>query len=239
MTKEEFISELSKLNIKVINEQLELLNSYYKFLIEYNAHTNLTSITDESAVYLKHFYDSLTLIKVTNLNNFQSLLDIGSGAGFPGIILKIFFPNLNITLLDSNNKKTKFLELLIKELKLQNIKVINSRSEDYIKKNRESFDIVTARAVADLRVLAELSLPFVTKNGYFIALKGDAETEIKNAEQTIKILGGEILKIENLLLPKENSRRKIILIKKINSTPKIYPRFYSQILKKPLKINQK
>ncbi len=234
MNKEIFYKELEKLNIILNDDQKDQLNTYCNFLIEYNKHTNLTAIKEEKDIYLKHFYDSLTLTKVYNLNN-ENILDIGTGAGFPGMVLKIVFPNIKLTLLDSNNKKTKFLTELINKINVNNVIVINKRAEDYIKEKRDYFDIVTSRAVSDLTILSELSLPFVKLNGYFIPLKGSNKDEIKKGEYPIKILGGKIEKIENITLPIENSERNILLVKKVDKTPSKYPRIYSQIIKNPLK----
>ncbi len=239
MNKEEFKEYLKKLNINFTNDQLLKLEIYNEFLIEYNSHTNLTSITDKKEVYLKHFYDSLTIVKTIDLKKITTLLDIGTGAGFPGVVLKIFFPNLKVTLLDSNNKKTKFLEQLIEKLNLINIEVINDRSEKYILNKREYYDLVTSRAVANLKILTELSLPYVKIGGFFIPLKGDSDLELKESEYAINILGGQIMKIEKLLLPIENSKRMLIVIQKIKETPKEYPRVFDKILKKPLKIKRK
>ena len=231
MNKEEFVKEVEKLGISVDDKILKSLNTYYEMLIDYNSHTNLTRITDEEDVYLKHFYDSLTITKVINLNNINTLLDIGSGAGFPGIVLKIFYPNLNITLLDSNNKKVTFLNELIKELNLSNIVAINDRAEDYAKENLNKFAIVTSRAVANMRVLSEISLPLVKVNGYFIAMKGNAESELNDSFDTIKIMNGKIVKTEKFLLPIENSERTIIAILKTDVTKQKALRSYSQIIK--------
>ena len=238
MNKEQFYKELEKLNIVLDNNQIEQLSTYCNFLTEYNKHTNLTAIKEEKDIYLKHFYDSLTLTKVYNFSN-EKVLDIGTGAGFPGMVLKIVFPNIKLTLLDSNNKKTKFLNELIKILKVNNVTIINERAEDYVKNNREVFDIATSRAVSDLTILSELSLPFVKVEGYFIPLKGSNKEEINNSLYSIKLLGGNMEKIENILLPIENSERNILLIKKVLKTPSKYPRLYSQIIKNPLKKGMK
>lgn len=238
MNKELFYKELENMNIILNDTQKEQLSTYCNFLIEYNKHTNLTAIKEENDIYLKHFYDSFTLSKVYSLSN-EKVLDIGTGAGFPGMVLKIVFPNIKLTLLDSNNKKTRFLTELIDKIHVDNIKVINSRAEDFIKDNRECFDIVTSRAVSDLTILSELSLPFVKLNGYFIPLKGSNKEEIKGGEYSINLLGGNIEKIENITLPIENSERNILLIKKVNKTPSKYPRQYSQIIKNPLKKGSK
>ena len=152
-----FIEELAKINIYPTSEVLEKLSIYYEELIKYNSHTNLTSITEKKDVYLKHFYDSLTLVKSIDFKGKNKVLDIGSGAGFPGLVLKLFFPEIELILLDSNRKKTDFLNLMIQKLELSNVEVIKERAEDYVKQARESFDIVTSRAVAKTRVLCELS----------------------------------------------------------------------------------
>ena len=238
MNKELFYKELENMNIVLNDNQKEQLNTYCNFLIEYNKHTNLTAIKEENDIYLKHFYDSLTLTKVYNLSD-EKVLDIGTGAGFPGMVLKIVFPNIKLTLLDSNNKKTKFLTELIDKIYVDNVIVINSRAEDFIKDNREVFDIVTSRAVSDLTILSELSLPFVKVNGYFIPLKGSNKEEINNGEYSIKLLGGKVEKIENIILPIEESERNILLVKKVDKTPSKYPRLYSQIIKNPLKKGSK
>lgn len=235
MNKEEFILEVKKLGIDISSEKIEKLEKYLEILMNYNEHTNLTAIRTVDGVYLNHFFDSLTIVKNIDLTKELKLLDIGSGAGFPGLVLKIVFPNLDVTLLDSNNKKTKFLEKIVKELDLKNIHIVNSRSEDYIKNYRGYFDIVTARAVAHLRILLELSMPFLKDNGLFIAMKGNITEELKEAEETMLVLNTEIEKISNFTLPITNSVRNIINFKKMGIIKDIYPRSYSQIVKKPLK----
>ena len=234
MNKEEFIKQLAKDNIKIDDKTLEQLNIYKDFLIEYNKHTNLTAIKDEEDIYLKHFYDSIIVSKYYQFKN-QKILDIGTGAGFPGMVLKIFFPDLKLTLLDSNNKKIKFLNELCEKLKIKDINTICERAEDYCRKNRELFDIVTSRAVSNLTTLSELSIPFVKKGGYFIPLKGGNKEEIESAQDAISILGGTIEKEYYYSLPIEESKRTILLIKKNKNTPNLYPRQYSKIIKNPLK----
>lgn len=234
MNEQEFINELKKIDIILTQNQINQFNTYYEYLIEYNKHTNLTSITEKEDVYLKHFYDSCLLAKTINLKNINTMLDIGCGAGFPGIVIKILEPNIKLTLLDSNNKKTKFCENITKLLKLDNIEIINERAEEYIKNKREYYDIVTARAVKNLPVLIELSIPFVKQNGYFIAMKSDYEEELNKSSNGIKLLGGEYIKTININLPENSGIRNFILIKKINKTNLKYPRNYSQIIKKPL-----
>lgn len=234
MNEQEFINELKKIDIILTQNQIKQFNTYYEYLIECNKHTNLTSITEKADVYLKHFYDSCLLAKTINLKNITTMLDIGCGAGFPGIVIKILEPNIKLTLLDSNNKKTKFCENISKLLKLDNVEIVNERAEEYIVEKREYFDIVTARAVKNLPVLIELSIPFVKQNGYFIAMKSDYEEELNNSKNGIKVLGGEYIKTININLPNNTGIRNFILIKKINKTNPKYPRNYSQIIKKSL-----
>ncbi len=235
MNKENFIIELQKLNINLTPKQISDLDYYCHFLIEYNQHTNLTAIKEENQVYLKHFYDSLTIVKGLDLSKYHNLIDIGTGAGFPGMVLKIVFPHLNITLLDSNNKKITFLQQLAEKLNLTNINFFHGRAEDFCQKNRETFEIVTARAVSNMNTLAELCLPLVKKDYYFIALKGSNKEEIIDAQNAISILGGKIEKNIEFNLPIEDSGRNIVVIKKIKNTPNVYPRRYEKIIKKPLK----
>ena len=230
-----FINELQKLNISPTKEQLKQLETYAKMLLEYNKKFNLTAITKQEDIYLKHFYDSLTITKEIDLDQELKVLDIGTGAGFPGIVLKIFFPKLDLILLDSNNKKISFLNEVIKELGLKKIKCIHGRAEELPKEFREYFDIVTSRAVANLRVLTELSIPYLKVNGYFISLKGKADEELKEAESTLKVLNCEIEKIEKFILPDQVSERAIIKIRKEKETPDIYPRKYDKIKKQFLK----
>ena len=234
MNKEDFIKELNNLGINPKDKQLELLDEYYHELVEYNKHTNLTAITDEKDVYYKHFYDSLTLTKIIDLNNQETLVDIGSGAGFPGVVLKIFYPNLNITLIDSNNKKTKFLEYIINKLELKDINAINDRVENYSKNNLNGFDVVTARAVTNLPVLVELSMPLVKVNKFFIALKGDASEEIENSIDAINIMHGIIDNTLTFELPYGYGTRTIISIRKNKNTTLDELRSYDKIIKKPL-----
>ena len=230
MTEEIFVNYLKELNIEITPEKLEQLNKYYNLLIEWNEKINLTSITTKEDVYLKHFYDSLTLNKSIDLNSVSTLCDIGTGAGFPGLVLKIMFPHLKITLLDSLNKRTEFLKSVITELNLTDIEVINSRAEEY--KNREFFDIVTARAVAPLNILLELATPISKK--YVILMKANCEEELKNTKNLYKELSLELESKEEFLLPFENSKRTIIRYLKTSKTNSKYPRRYDQIKKRPL-----
>ena len=233
MTREEFISEIKKLNINYSNEMLVKLDIYMNYLIEYNTHTNLTAIKTKEDIYLKHFYDSLTICKSYDFNKVNNLIDIGTGAGFPGMVIKIFFPKINVTLLDSNNKKTKFLASLSKKLNLD-VTIINDRVENYSKENLNKFDIVTSRAVANLRVLSEISLPLVKVGGAFIALKGNIENELKEAENTIEIMNGKIIKTVTFDLYNNSGNRNILVIEKIKEITKDKIRPYDKIVKKPL-----
>ena len=224
-----FIEETKKLGIELTSQQLEKLNQFYELLILWNQKMNLTRIIEKKDVYLKHFYDSLTLSKVIDLKQDLTLCDVGSGAGFPGIVLRICFPNLKITLLDSLQKRVNYLNEIIKELDLKNIEAIHTRAEDYAKQNREKFDIVTARAVANLKILSELCIPMVKVNGLFIAMKANIEEEIENSTEILNKLDSKIEKIETFYLPIENSIRNIILIEKLKPTNTLYPRRIEKI----------
>lgn len=232
MNKEEFKKEIEKIGIKITEEQEQKLEIYKDFLIEYNTHTNLTAIKNEEGIYLKHFYDSLTIYEY--IKEGDRILDIGTGAGFPGAVLAIFYPNSNFTLLDSNNKKIKFLTLLKEKLNLTNVELINDRAEDYVRNHLNSFDLVTSRAVADLRILAELSLPALKVKGLFIPLKANIELELEKGLETIEFLKGKIINKKEFYLPFENSKRTILLIESLEKLDNIYPRSYDKILKKPL-----
>ena len=237
MTIDRFIEELKKINIELTEEQLDKFKKYASFLLEYNKTTNLTAIRDMEGVYLKHFYDSLLVFNsdIIDYSNINSLIDIGTGAGFPGVVIKIMYPNINVTLLDSNNKKTKFLEELVKILELDGVTIVNDRAENYVKNHRQEFDITIARAVSELRIIAELCLPLTKIDGYFIALKGNYVQEIKSASDAIKKLNSEIISIKEKKLPVENSYRSIIYVKVNKKIDEAYPRRYEQIIKKPLK----
>lgn len=234
MNQNKFKEELKKINIEITDKQLEQLEIYYELLIEYNKVMNLTGITEKDQVYLKHFYDSLTIAKIIDITKEETLCDIGTGAGFPGMVLKIIFPNLKVTLVDSLNKRIEFLKVVKEKLKLTNIEIIHSRIEDYAKDNREKFDIVTSRAVANLSILLEYAIPLVKVNKYFIAMKGNAKEEIEESKNAFKVLNSYIEKSLEFKLPIENSQRNLIKIKKISITNKKYPRKYSEIKKKKL-----
>ncbi len=234
MNKEEFINELSKLNINLTNTQLEQLEKYYQILIEENKKYNLTSITNKEDVYLKHFYDSLTITKIINLSN-QSLCDIGTGAGFPGLVLKIAFPDLKVTLIDATEKKCNFLKMVIAKLNLKEMEVINERAENFSKITREKYDIVTSRAVAPLKHLLEYSIPLVSVNGYYIAMKSDTTKEIDNINIYEKELNIKKIKEIKFNLPKEESLRTLIMYQKTKITNHKYPRKYNEMKRKEIR----
>lgn len=209
MNKEEFIKAVKQLNVDLTEEKLEKLNKFYNLLIEWNKKINLTRIEEEEEVYLKHFYDSLTIAKAVDLSEIKTLCDIGTGAGFPGIVLKIFYPNLKITLIDSLKKRVNYLNEIIKDLEIDNIEAIHVRGEDY----KGQYDVVTSRAVANIEKLLGYTMHLVSPTGIFIAMKGDIEKELtpdvkKKIEKKYKIE-----KIEKFLLPKENSNRSLVVIK--------------------------
>ena len=212
MNREEFIKALLEKGIELTDKQLDQFEKYYELLVEWNEKMNLTAITNKEDVYLKHFYDSLTPSFDFDFNN-QSLCDIGAGAGFPSIPLKIVYPDLKITIVDSLSKRITFLNHLVKELELDNVKAIAARAEEYAVNNREAFDIVTARAVARLNILDELCLPLVKPNGYFITLKGAQGTlELEECKQGISKLGGKVENIQAFTLPGHDDQRCYIYI---------------------------
>ena len=233
MNKEEFIKELKKMNIELTEQQLTLLEEYYIILKEENEKYNLTRIINHNEVYLKHFYDSLTINKIIDIHS-QNICDLGSGAGFPGLVLAICFPNTKLTLIESNGKKCYFLNLIKEKLELDNVIVINKRIEDYAEDNREKFDIVTARAVAPLKHLLEYGIPLVKVDGNFIAMKANVENEEQNIENYLNKLSIKEDKRIIFNLPVENSLRTIIKYTKTKETDKKYPRRYNEILKKDL-----
>lgn len=231
MNREEFITAVKELGISITDKQLEQLNKYYKALVEWNKKINLTSITEEKDVYLKHFYDSLTLFKEYDLTKDVSLCDVGTGAGFPGIVLKIVFPNLKITLIDSLQKRLKFLDYVIKLLDLKDVELVHERMEDYSKQNEEKFDIITSRAVAKTKILVEISFKALKISGHLILMKSSFEEELSDAEKIIKDIGGEVINVNTFKLPIENSERALINIKKVRKTEAKYPRSIDKIKK--------
>ena len=212
MTIEEFIKEVEALGLNVTEEKLEQLDIIYNTLVETNKTMNLTRITEKADVYLKHFYDSLTLAKVYDLSKVNTLCDIGTGAGFPGLVLKIFYPNLEITLVDSRLKRVKYLNSLIDKLELTGIKAYHNRAEDIIKENIK-FDIVTARAVSALPKLLLWTMPLVNKNGSFLAMKGNVEEELELSKDIMKKHNWYVNNKETFTLPNKEDVRTILEIK--------------------------
>lgn len=227
----EFIKYLKELNINITSEQLKDLYKFYKHLLDYNSKTNLTSITKKEEVYLKHFYDSLTLVKSINLDNALSLCDVGTGAGFPGLILKIIFPNIKLTLIESIGKKTTFLKEIVNLLNLKDVEIINDRVENFARNSVNRYDVVTCRAVSSLNIISELCIPITKVNGYFIPMKG----EIIEDTSFLSKLNSKVEKIYKFNLPIENSKRTLIKIKKLQETNELYPRNYKTMKEKPLK----
>lgn len=234
MNKEQFVLEVRSLGIEVTEKKLKKLDEFYNLLILWNEKINLTTITAIQDVYLKHFYDSLTLFRVCDLTKDINICDVGSGAGFPGIVLKIFFPNLKITLVDSLNKRVNYLNTIIKELGLVNIEAVHSRMEDFSKVNEEKYDIITARAVANLSVLLEISVKALKIQGKLVFMKALCDDELEMVLPKLSILGLKFNKVDKFLLPIEESNRSLIVFEKIKTTPNKYPRNIDKIKKNPL-----
>ncbi|MGW8042292.1 16S rRNA (guanine(527)-N(7))-methyltransferase RsmG [Staphylococcus shinii] len=228
--------QLSTHGIELSDKQQQQFQTYYQMLIEWNEKMNLTSITEEHEVYLKHFYDSIAASFYTDLTKELTICDIGAGAGFPSIPLKIIFPNLKVTIVDSLNKRIHFLNQLADALDLENVSFVHDRAETYGRGDyRESYDIVTARAVARLSVLSELCIPLVKKGGQFIALKSSkGEEELEEARFGIGVLGGKVLDTISYELPENAGERQMIIIDKRSQTPKKYPRKPGTPNKSPL-----
>lgn len=227
MNPEQFRAALLEKGIDLTDQQMQQFAVYFKNLVEWNEKVNLTAITEEEEVYLKHFYDSITPAFYHDFNKELTLCDVGAGAGFPSIPLKICFPEIKIAIVDSLQKRIVFLNHLATELGLEGVSFYHDRAENFGRnvKFRETFDIVTARAVARMSVLTELCLPLVKKDGIFIALKGaQAEKELEIAANAIELFGGEAVAEETFMLPQEESERTIFWIKKRRKTPKKYPR---------------
>lgn len=239
MNPEKFVLELSKHNFELTDKQKQQFKLYFKMLIEVNEHVNLTRITEEDEVYLKHFYDSITPLFTFGavFKDGAMLCDVGAGAGFPSIPLKILKPGLKVTIVDSLQKRLNFLKDLISELGLTDVELVHGRAEDVgqNKLYRERFDIVTARAVARMSVLSEYCLPLVKKGGYFVALKGPkAEDELDDGKKALEVLGGKLIKDEELTLPESEEERTLVLVQKVKSTPKKYPRQAGTPRRKPI-----
>lgn len=238
MNPELFQATLEKEGLSVSPEQMKQFDQYLKLLQEWNEKINLTAITEREEVYLKHFYDSLTLAHYIDFDKKElKLCDVGSGAGFPSIPLKILFPQIEISIVDSLKKRINFLELLVEDLGLENVHLYHARAEDFGQRRefRNGFDVVTARAVANLSVLAEFCLPITKVGGTFAAMKGaKASEELNDSKKAIKILGGKTQKVEAFELPEDAGERNIILIQKESKTPGKYPRKAGTPNKNPL-----
>ncbi|WP_028784474.1 16S rRNA (guanine(527)-N(7))-methyltransferase RsmG [Thalassobacillus devorans] len=227
MDKHTFLSKLKEQGIELNEKQQRQFEQYFEILVEWNEKMNLTAITDEEGVYLKHFYDSITAAFYHDFTKPLQICDVGAGAGFPSLPLKIVFPHLKVTIVDSLQKRITFLNHLAHELELSDVAFYHDRAENFGKKSkfRESYDIVMARAVARLSVLSELCLPLTQKGGLFIAMKGpNLSDELEDAQLAIRTVGGEVAKVHTFELPEENSERNIALIEKLRKTPKKYPR---------------
>ncbi len=232
-----FEKDLEELNIKLDKRQMCQFLQYYELLVEWNSFMNLTAITDFDEVVKKHFIDSLSLIKAIDLSKSYKVIDIGTGAGFPGIPLKIAFPNLKITLLDSLHKRIKFLDTVIEKLELKDIETIHGRAEDFAKdiNYRQQYDLCVSRAVANLSTLSEYCLPYVKVNGKFISYKSEKIVDEMNAaKNAIQILGGHINNQVDFNLPDSDIYRNLFIIDKVKDTPKKYPRKAGLPSKEPL-----
>lgn len=237
MTPKELQQASAQLGLDLTAAQLDQFKAYYDLLVAWNEKMNLTAITDAGEVYLKHFYDSLTLMAAYPLAGHLRLVDVGAGAGFPSLPLKIACPDLEVTIVDSLKKRLTFLEALVKELGLTGVSLHHARAEDFgqNKKYRGQFDLVTARAVARLSVLAEYCLPLAQKGGTFVARKGSqGQEELLEAKHAIATLGGKVAEVKTLELPGEEGQREILVIQKTKETPNKYPRKAGTPHKKPL-----
>ncbi|MBW4839197.1 MAG: 16S rRNA (guanine(527)-N(7))-methyltransferase RsmG [Paenibacillaceae bacterium] len=233
----QFCSLLQGHGIEVSEEQLKQFERYYEVLVEWNEKMNLTGITEREQVYIKHFYDSISLAFHVPMGEMRSMADIGSGAGFPGIPLKICYPHLQLTIVDSLNKRVQFLQHVVNELGLSQVRLLHGRAEDLGRQEelRDAFDLVTARAVARMAVLNEFCLPFAKPGGLFVAMKGsDPKDEVKEAARSLFELKGKWVNTPEFSLPLENSERHLVIIQKTAATPKKYPRKPGTPVKMPL-----
>lgn len=231
------LERLKEINLFLNDNQIEQFLTYYDMLIEKNKVMNLTAITEYEEVVKKHFIDSLAVIRVYDMKKDLSIMDLGTGAGFPGIPLKIAFPNLKIILVDSLNKRINFLNEVIHSLELKDISAIHARAEDLGKdaNYREQFDLCISRAVANLSILSEYCIPFVKKDGMFISYKsGSVKEELENSQKAIQLFGGRIEKIDNFIIPGTNIERSLIVIRKEENTPPKYPRSSGKPQKEPI-----
>jgi len=235
---ESFKKKVNMLHIELSDKQYNQYVTYYEMVVEKNKVMNLTGITEFDEFIDKHYIDSLSIVNAVDMHQVQSAIDVGTGAGFPGIPLKIAFPHLKVVLLDSLNKRIKFLDAVIEELGLENISTIHGRAEDFAKKKeyREQFDLCVSRAVANLSTLSEYCLPFVAVNGSFVSYKsGDSEEEIHQAKHAISLLGGKVKNVDKFQLPGTDMGRALVEIKKTKQTPGKYPRKAGLPAKEPLK----
>lgn len=233
--KKYLIDGIEKIGLDYTEEKVNNLISYLEFLIEYNSHTNLTAIRDPQDALEKHFLDSLLLVKLLREKSPKKAIDIGTGAGFPGMVLAIFNPDIEFTLMDSVGKKTKFLEQVKEKLSLKNVTVVNARAEDYINnENRESFDVGLCRGVNQLNVILEYMIPFIKVGGFFLAQKMAGTEEEDKAENALNILKSEIKTIHKYELPNYKDERLVVEIEKVGETDKKYPRRAGVALKRPL-----
>ena len=230
--------KVKELSIVLNDKQIQQFEQYYNILVEWNKVMNLTAITEYEEVVEKHFLDSLTIVNAIHVKKIETLIDVGTGAGFPGIPLKIAFPHLKVTLLDSLNKRIKFLNEVINILELNDIKAIHGRAEDYAKQAeyREQYDICVSRAVANLATLSEYCLPYVKVDGLFVPYKsGEIDEELKSSEKAVSILGGKVEEVVKFQLPGTDIGRSFVKIHKIKETKKKYPRKAGMPTKEPLK----
>lgn len=233
----QFEKDLTALGIKLSDEQVKQFLKYYELLVEWNSFMNLTAITEYDEVMKKHFVDSLSLIKTFDVNKEATVIDVGTGAGFPGLALKIAFPKLKVTLLDSLNKRINFLNEVIAQLGLTGIDTVHGRAEDFAKpdKLREKYDLCVSRAVANMSTLSEYCLPFVKVGGEFISYKSEkTEEELSKANKAISLLGGKFERSNEFYLPDSDIYRNLVVIKKIKGTPKKFPRKAGLPSKEPI-----
>ena len=238
MSKVELLkSSAASIGVELNDTQVQQFIKYHEILVEWNSFMNLTGITEYEEVVQKHFVDSLALCKAMNVNEVSSLIDIGTGAGFPGIPLKIAYPHLKVTLLDSLQKRIKFLDEVVSQLGLENVETIHGRAEDFAKPSmkRESYDVCVSRAVANLASLSEYCLPYVNLDGYFVPYKsGKVDEELETSKKAVFLLGGKIEEEVKFDLPDSDISRSLIKIKKVSATPKKYPRKSGMATKEPL-----
>ena len=233
----QFDEKLKELNITLSETQQEQFYRFYELLVEWNKVMNLTGITEYEEVNEKHFIDSLSIVKVLDMNKVSTVIDVGTGAGFPGIPLKIAFPHLKVTLLDSLNKRIKYLDTVIDELELKDIHTIHGRAEEYARKEeyREKYDLAVSRAVANLSTLSEYCVPYVKVGGMFVPYKsGEIDEEVKTAQTAIKVLGGKQTEVVKFTLPGSDINRSFVKIQKIKSTGKKFPRKAGLPTKEPI-----